>query len=82
MAANSWGMKYEDWERHAVPATDERVREAVAYERMGWPMPISGDLTRQGITAATHCSCQDPITQIDGNCALCGLVSTEAARLL
>jgi len=41
----SWGMSYEDWERSALPATTETVREAMAYERMGWPMPVSGTLT-------------------------------------
>lgn len=73
-------MKYEDWERHAVPATDERVREAVSYERMGWPMPISGDLTLQGKLPATHCSCQEPVGLLTWKagdaprCAMCGLL--------
>lgn len=46
-----WGMRYEDWERHAVPATTETTYEAYSYERQGWPMPISGDLTLQGMTS-------------------------------
>lgn len=72
MAHSNWGMTYEDWERHAVPATDERVREAVAYERMGWPMPISGDLTLQGVRLGiTHCCCPEPIRLTIGDCALC-----------
>ena len=68
----SWGMKYEDWEKHAVPATDETVREACSYERQGWPMPISGDLTLQGVRPGTHCSCDEPV-RANGCCAVCGL---------
>ena len=72
--SSAWGMKYEDWERHSVPATDERVREAVTYERMGWPMPISGDLTLQGRSPATHCACEDPVPLVSGSCGMCRLL--------
>lgn len=75
MAQSAWGKTYEDWERHTLPATDERVREAVSYEAMGWPMPISGDLTLQGKTPHTHCYCEEPVPMISGQCAICGLVS-------
>lgn len=73
MSRISWGMSYEGWERHAVPATTETVREAMSYERQGWPMPISGDLTLQGWTAATHCSCAEAVPMINGDCGVCGL---------
>jgi hypothetical protein len=73
MSRSAWGMKYEDWERHAVPATDEKVREAMSYERAGWPMPISGDYTLQGRLPATHCSCADPVPLVTGSCGICRL---------
>lgn len=73
MSHTAWGMSYEDWELHAVPATDERVREAMTYERMGWPMPVSGDLTRQGRLPSTHCGCYEPVPAL-GKCAHCGLL--------
>lgn len=44
----SWGKTYQDWEALPCAATAELVRDALTYERQGWPMPISGDLTRTG----------------------------------
>lgn len=73
VSRSAWGMKYEDWERHAVPATDETVREAMSYERQGWPMPISGDYTTQGRLPSTHCGCAEPVPAM-GSCAHCGLL--------
>lgn len=44
MTSRNWGRTYEHWEKSQNMANDESVREAIAYERTGWPVPISGDL--------------------------------------